>query len=286
VRLTPATAARRRLADGELLRLATARGEAVLPLKIDARVAPGQAELAMHWGTEFLSQGVNELTTRERCPQAQQPELKFSALAVEPANLPWRISACAWVPAAEAPGLRERLRALLAEFPFAQCLPAPREIDGERGWAFEAAMAEVPSAALIERISQAVGLSGPGAHQYADPGRGRLRRLRLAGERMQAVLRVGEHEEAAWLLPLWQGRDDVRSLGRWLLAPGQPPVELAAASPQICNCYDVREDAVLDALKRHDGELAAVQAELRCGTQCGSCLPSLRRLASQHGVPA
>lgn len=286
VRLNPATAARRRLADGELLRLATARGEAVLPLKIDERVAPGQAELAMHWGAEFITRGVNELTTRARCPQAQQPELKFSALAVEPANLPWRISACAWVPAAEAPGLRERLRALLTEFPFAQCLPAPREIDGERGWAFEAAMAEAPSAALIERLSQAVGLSGPGAHQYADPGRGRLRRLRLAGERMQAVLRVGEHEEAAWLLPLWQGRDDVRSLGRWLLAPGQPPVQLAAASPQICNCFDVREDAVLGALKRHDGELAAVQAELRCGTQCGSCLPTLRRLASQHGVPA
>ncbi len=286
VRLNPATAARRRLADGELLRLATARGEAVLPLRIDERVAPGQAELAMHWGTEFITRGVNELTTRARCPQAQQPELKFSALAVEPANLPWRISACAWVPAAEAPGLRERLRALLTEFPFAQCLPAPREIDGERGWAFEAAMAEAPSAALIERISLAVGLSGPGAHQYADPGRGRLRRLRLAGERLQAVLRVGEHEEAAWLLPLWQGRDDVRSLGRWLLAPGQPPVQLAAVSPQICNCFDVREDAVLGALKRHDGELAAVQAELRCGTQCGSCLPTLRRLASQHGVPA
>jgi len=26
--------------------------------------------------------------------------------------------------------------------------------------------------------------------------------------------------------------------------------------------------------------LAATQAQLRCGTQCGSCLPTLRRLAA------
>jgi len=291
VRLNPATAARRRLVDGELLRLSTARGEAILPLKLDDRVAPGQAELPMHWGSEFISRGVNELTTRERCPQAQQPELKFSALAVEPAHLPWRVSACAWVPAADAPALRERLRALLTEFPYAQCLPAPREIDGERGWAFEAALAAPPCAELIERLSVAVGLSAPGAHQYADPGRGRLRRLRVAGERLQAVLRVGEHEEAAWLLPLWQGRDDVRSLGRWLLAPGQPPQQRATASPQICNCFDVREDAIRGCLARCGGSagerLSQLQGQLRCGTQCGSCLPTLRRLvAATEEVPA
>lgn len=286
LRLHPATAARRRLRDGELLRLRTARGEALLPLQVDARVAPGQAELPMHWGPEFLAQGVNELTSRARCPQAQQPELKFSALAVEPAALPWRLSACAWVPATEAPALRDRLRALLGDFPFAQCLPAPRETEGERGWAFEAALAEPPEAALVERLSQAIGLQGQGVHQYADASRGRLRRLRLVGERLQAVLRVGEPEEAAWLLPLWQQRADVRALGRWLLAPGQPPIAPAAASPQVCNCFDVREDAIRAALARHGGALAAVQRELRCGTQCGSCLPALRRLSAATGVPA
>lgn len=286
LRLNPATAARRRLRDGELLRLRTARGEALLPLRVDERVAPGQAELPMHWGSEFLGRGVNELTSRARCPQAQQPELKFSALAVEPAALPWRLSACAWVPAAEAPALRERLRACLGDFAFAQCLPAPREADGERGWAFEAALAEPPDAARVERLSLALGLHGPGMHQYADASRGRLRRLRLAGERLQAVLRVGEHDEAAWLLPLWQQRADVRALGRWLLAPGQPPVAVAPSSPQVCNCFDVREDAIRAALARHDGDLAAVQGELRCGTQCGSCLPALRRLSAASRVPA
>lgn len=290
LRLHPATAARRRLAEGELLRLATPRGSLVLPLRLDERLAPGQAELPMHWGSEFLARGVNELTARARCPQSQQPELKFSALAVEPANLPWRLSACAWLPAGQAEALRERLRALLPDFPFAQSLPAPREVEGERGWAFEAALAEAPAPALIERLAQAIGLSGAGVHQYEDKGRGRLRRLRLADTgstaRLQAVMRVGEHEEAAWLLPLWQAREDVRALGRWLLAPGQPPLQMAAASPQVCNCFDVREDAIRSCLQRHDGDLAAVQTELRCGTQCGSCLPSLRRLATQHGVPA
>ena len=35
-----------------------------------------------------------------------------------------------------------------------------------------------------------------------------------------------------------------------------------------------------------DERLAALQSELRCGTQCGSCLPVLRARIRQTGSPA
>ena len=292
LKLHPQEAAQRRLVAGELLRLQTARGALILPLALDERVAPGQADLPMHWGSEFLAgAGVNALTSGARCPDSEQPELKFSALDVAPANLPWRLSACAWVPAAQGAALRERLRALLPAFAFAQCLPVPSTDAGLQGWAFEAARAEAPSAALVAQLTAAVGLAGPGVHRYADPGRGRLRLLRLQGEGQDAVLqafvRVGEHDEAAWLLPLWREGQRAAPLGRWLLSPGAPPAERLAAprSPQVCNCFDVREDQIRACLAAGDGRLATLQAELKCGTQCGSCLPALRRYVSE-GVPA
>ncbi len=288
LKLHPQDAARRRLAEGELLRLKSARGELLLPLALDARVAPGQADLPMHWGSEFVAgAGINALTSGARCPDSQQPELKFSALAVEAAPLPWRVSACAWVPAAQGAALRAALRARLADFPYAHCLPVPTDEPDLQGWAFEAACAHAPEPATLQALSQALGLDAPGSHRYADAGRGRLRLLRLEGERLQALLRVGEGDEGAWLQPLWRERRSAVALGRWLLSPGQPPEGLLGAprSPQVCNCFDVREDQIRTCLAGGADSLEALQAELKCGTQCGSCLPALRRYVNE-GVPA
>jgi len=44
----------------------------------------------------------------------------------------------------------------------------------------------------------------------------------------------------------------------------------------LCNCYDVAESEV-DAFAAASKSLAELQAKLRCGTNCGSCLPELRR---------
>jgi assimilatory nitrate reductase catalytic subunit len=288
LRLNPSDAARRRLAEGELLRLSTRRGQLVLPLKLDAKIGPAQADLAMHWGGEFLGVGINELMSGARCPDSQQPELKFSALAVEPAQLPWRVSACAYLPAADAEALRSRLRALMAEPGYAHCLPAPDAPAGQRGWMLEAAFAEAPPPAWVQRLTEAVGLAGDGVHRYADGSRGRLRLLRLQGDALQALLRIGEHDEAAWLVPLWQGQQPARPLGRWLLSPGSPPMDALAPprAPQVCNCFDVREDTIRACLAVTDGSLAALQAALKCGTQCGSCLPALRRLVAEQREPA
>ena len=290
LRLHPQDAARRRLADGELVEVASSRGRVVVPLKLDDRLPPAGADMAMHWGDEFLATGVNALTAKATCPDSRQPELKFSAVSVTSASLPWRLSACAWVPAADAAALRAALRSLLPGFAFAECLPVPGAPSGWSGLSFEAACAETPSPEVVERLSSLLGLQGPGALRYADGARGRLRLLRLHEGDMttapvQALLRVGQYDEGAWLTDLWRSRAAAAPMGRWLLSPGSPPQgQQPTASAQVCNCFDVREDAIVSTLARCTGSpaerLAQLQAEKRCGTQCGSCLPSLRRLVA------
>ena len=44
----------------------------------------------------------------------------------------------------------------------------------------------------------------------------------------------------------------------------------------LCNCFDVAE-ADVEAFLRTSKSLAALQASLKCGTSCGSCLPEVRR---------
>ena len=298
VRVHPADAARRKLAEGELVHVRSNRGELVLPLRLDANVPPAGADIAMHWGDEFIGAqlGVNAVTQGAFCADSKQPELKFSAVAIEPADLPWRLSACAWVAPAQGAALRERLRALMPQFGYAHCLPEPGSGE-DVGWAFEAACADVPAPELVEALAAALGLQGADVLRYADAQRGRLRLLKLDGDDLQAaplkaLLRVGRHDEGAWLVDLWRTRTAAASVGRWLLSPGTPPSNTAPLSPHVCNCLDVREDVIRLTLAQCSGSpaerLQQLQTAKRCGTQCGSCLPALRRLVATtpEEVPA
>jgi assimilatory nitrate reductase catalytic subunit len=280
----PQDMARRGLREGEFVRLGSARGRQVFKLRADAGLRIGQLHAPMHWGSEFVSgAGIKAVTQPGFCPEARQPELKFAAVNVERVELPWRVSAAVW--GAQGRSLRE----LLNEFDYAHCVPVAG-LEGEEGWSFEAAATEAPAAELLARMSRLLGLDGVvGLLRYADARRGRSRLLALAGEgdaaTLRALLLVGEAGVAAWLLPLWRERAPVKPYARQLLAP-EPVAPVRASSPQVCNCFDVSEARIRACLAKSSGtpaeRLVAVQAELRCGTQCGSCLPTLRRLSLEQ----
>jgi len=55
-----------------------------------------------------------------------------------------------------------------------------------------------------------------------------------------------------------------------------------ARGKQICSCFNVTEPAIGEQLAScrgsPDERLALLQGALKCGTNCGSCLPELKRL--------
>jgi assimilatory nitrate reductase catalytic subunit len=78
-----------------------------------------------------------------------------------------------------------------------------------------------------------------------------------------------------------------------LLMPGaKPPVAIEAKGRQVCTCFNVTDVAITERLATCEGtedeRLATLQASLRCGTNCGSCVPELKRLvrASPALMPA
>jgi assimilatory nitrate reductase catalytic subunit len=293
VQMHPRELARRELRDGDLVYVTSRRGSIVAPVEASDQLAPNQAFLAMHWGSEALGgssstgqplAGVNALTTSAFCPSSRQPELKHAAVKVLKADLPWSLLAMAWLPEADALLAREALKPLMRQFPFAACVPFGRE---QAGVLLRAAGHEPPPDDALARIEQVLGLADNGVLRYADGRRGQRRAMRLAADgkdrRLDAFLLAGDTRAEEWIRPLLLDRRPAQSYGRHLLvAGGQPPLATAPRTKQICTCLNVSDAAINACLAASAGQpeqrLSALQAALKCGTQCGSCVPELKRM--------
>jgi assimilatory nitrate reductase catalytic subunit len=297
IEMHAADMARLHLAPGELVRISSRRGSLVLPVQASDQLLPAQAFIAMHWGSEFVGgqqgeAGVNALTTPAACPQSRQPELKHAAVRIAKAELPWNLLALAWLPdEASALHARARLQAMMPQFAFAACVPFGRE---RHGLLFRAADSEPAPLACLEQVESLLGLVGSRVLRYTDPRRGQRRSVRLEGEgeamHIEALLLGGDISAETWIKPLLQAQQSAQPYGRLLLLPGaRPPAALASPGRQVCTCFDVGLTDIERVLPQCTGDeaarLAQLQGALRCGTNCGSCLPELRRLV-RRSAPA
>jgi assimilatory nitrate reductase catalytic subunit len=193
----------------------------------------------------------------------------------------------------------------MPQFSFASCVPfsSPAPVDAppdaaRTGLLFRAAADYAPDAALLSQIERWLGLAGDEALQYADPKKGQRRTMKLvrtgSEARLDGFLLAGDTSAEAWIKTLLQDSLPAQSYGRLLLVPGsKAPVEMADAAKQrgrqVCTCFNVTDIAIsgclTDCRGSDDARLAALQASLKCGTNCGSCIPELKRLVrnGRHG---
>ncbi len=302
IEMNPQDMAKRQLSDGDLVHVTGKRGSIVVPVQASTTLSPSQTFMAMHWGEEFLSgsssagerlAGVNALTNPAFCPSSKQPEFKHAAIKVLKAELPWSLLGVAWLPADQALAARERLKALMARFAFASCTPFGRE---RSGLLFRAAAYDAPDEAVLAEIESLLGLGGADVLRYADRTRGQRRAIQLlganaAGERqLNACVLAGDTSAQGWIKTLLQDELPAQAYGRLLLVPSaKPPVAVQERGKQICTCFNVTESAINTQLASGKGNpvqrLAQLQAALPCGTNCGSCLPEVKRLVLQS-IPA
>jgi assimilatory nitrate reductase catalytic subunit len=289
--------ARLRLQDGDLVQVHSRRGDLVLPAVTSDSVAPTQAHVAMHWGGEVLGAGVaggiNTLTNPAFCPLSKQPELKHTAVRLKKADLPWRLLAAAWLPEDDALALRQALQPLMAGFGYASAVPFGH---ARHGVLLRLAAADPASAETVAAIETLFGL-GPDrrdALRYADPRRGQRRAIGLeivgSDTRLQAFVLAGDIRAEAWIKDLLQQQLPAQAFGRQLLRPdATAPVALQPAGRQVCTCLNVAEPAIVGVLAGcggSDGQrLQQLQQRLGCGTQCGSCVPTLQRLVAATPQP-
>ena len=68
---------------------------------------------------------------------------------------------------------------------------------------------------------------------------------------------------------------------RRMLLSGKSTDGLASAGPIVCACFGVGRTTICDAIAAGAGSAAEIGAQLKAGTNCGSCIPELKRLIAQ-----
>ncbi|WP_035383700.1 nitrate reductase [Ferriphaselus sp. R-1] len=266
--------ARRGLVEGDLVRVLGRRGQLKLRVTRSDEQRPGQVFLPMHWSSRSMSGlGANALTLGAYDPQSKQPELKHAAVQVEKLDLPWQLVAMA---KGEVLPRLERLRHLLDRFDYAALGLYGRE---EELVVLRAAHNGAVPESLLHELDAILGLDDS-AMNYRDAKRGISKRALLEGGQLLAVRLTGETAARDWLKEIIASGADATALRPWLFAPlAAPPAGQSQRGRIVCNCLDVSETEILAAL-RDGADFAALQQGLKCGTQCGSCVPELKRLVT------
>jgi len=308
----PRDMARLQLADGDLVHVTSPRAALMVRAQGSPEVAINQAFLAMHWGEEFLSgssasgerlAGVNALTSPVCCPDSRQPEFKHIAVNIRKADLPWQLLAVAWLPDDGVLAAHAQLQTIMGEFDFASCVPfaegASTSVNTNQqrsGLLFRAAHRQPIEPGVLDKIETLLQLQGVDMLCYTDKKRGQRRAIRQSGDETQTLLTgfllAGDTRAQGWMTTLLKESLPAQAYGRALLLPqASPPLPVASRGQQVCACFDVTDAAIKSHLAACTGDatgaLASLQQALKCGTNCGSCVPQVQRLvrAAQGQIP-
>jgi assimilatory nitrate reductase catalytic subunit len=255
VEVHPADADTYGLSDGGFARVATAHGSCILKVIVSENQRPGSLFVPIHWSDQTASCArVGELVAAETDPYSGQPEAKATPVAIAPVAF----------------SLHGFARA-----------HAPLTLPDDTWWV------RVANAAGIEyRLATNRGLML--WHDFAYRSLGEDARLaeRLDGQGYHVASFVeGELNGCVCLAP-----------------PGQPVPALAASDAEdaslpaaataaieieavICACFGVGVEAVRDAVVSGAVRtVAEIGDTLRAGTNCGSCLPELKRMLVHERV--
>ena len=284
---------RRNLKNGDIVKVQNKRGSLVLPVQTSDEVQPAQTFIAMHWGSQFMhGLGVNALLPPNFDKTSKQPELKHTAVKIEKLALPWRMTI---LRTCQDLTLLTKVRALMPQLTYASCGLFGRENAANKaGLLILRAASEVaPEQALIAKIDAMLGMADEApCLNYNDAKRGISKRILVENKDGKAVVAgvrlMGETLATDWLKEVMtkgQFSDEAhyKEFSRWALAPiSAPPTGQTGRGKIVCNCLDVSENEILETIDL-GADLITLQNKLKCGTECGSCVPELNKLVQLHG---
>ena len=155
------------------------------------------------------------------------------------------------------------------------------------GLLFRAAAHETPPEELLQHLEALMDLNGTDVLRYADKKRGQRRAIHLrqsdVSTQLEGFLLAGDIRAESWIKTLLQDQLPAQTYGRALLVPGsKPPVAVVSRGKAVCACFNVTDSAIAAHLEQFTGSaperLASLQTTLKCGTNCGSCVPQLQRM--------
>lgn len=122
---------------------------------------------------------------------------------------------------------------------------------------------------------------------YMDVGGGVYRAASFTGDRIETCLFVGPgHDAGDWnVVKTMFAAESLDDEQRRMLLSGRAP-DGVGGGPIVCACFGVGRDTICDAIAAGARTPAAIGAQLKAGTNCGSCIPEMKRLIAQTATQA
>jgi assimilatory nitrate reductase catalytic subunit len=265
VEVHPDDALRYGVNDGSFARITTDYGQCTLRVVVSERQQRGMLFAPIHW-SEATATGarVGSLVAPFTDPFSGQPENKATPASIAPyeyvfrgfalSRQPLQLPAHAWV--------------------------ARVAVNGGHGYLF-ADNADLLGWQLWLRMHANSDLA-----EYKDFGGGIYRGASFDAGRIETCLFIGPADDAGdWNVVKSLFAADALSDGqRRMLLSGKSADGLANAGPIVCACFGVGRATICDAIAAGASSPAEIGAKLRAGTNCGSCIPELKRLIAQTGT--
>ncbi len=247
----------------EFARVTTAHGTGTFRVRLTESQQRGTLFVPIHWNGETASASrACDLVAPNTDPFSGQPEAKATPASIAPVTFVYRGFALTRDPLALPEGTWWVRVALGGG---TGTVIATNETPGEWREHARALMGDVA--------------------EFADGSRGLYRAASFRDGRLDAALFLGPEDSA----PAWDAikalfeREGITDIERRVVLSGRAADGFAETGPIICACFGVGLSVIREAIaSKRAADVEAIGKALRAGTNCGSCLPELKRIVHEH----
>jgi assimilatory nitrate reductase catalytic subunit len=265
VEIHPDDAARSGVADGDFARVITDYGQCTLRVAVSERQQRGMLFAPIHWSEETAATArVGALVAPFTDPFSGQPENKATPASIVPYEYVFRGFALS----------RVRL-----ELPL-HVWWTRVTVAGGYGYLF------ADNADLARWQSWLRSIAGSELAEYKDFGGGVYRAASFAEDRIATCLFMGPARDAGdWdVVKSMFALDALSEDQRRMLLSGKSTDGLESRGPIVCACFGVGRTTICDAIAAGARTASEIGVQLKAGTNCGSCVPEMKRLIAQANV--
>jgi len=264
LQIHPADAKVYNLIEGSLARLDSLWGNMLARVVITEEQRVGSVFVPMHWNDFFASKGrVNALVNPVVDPISGQPESKHTPIKVIPYQPVW-------------------YGFMLSRTPL---IPNNSEywvkIKGDQFWRYELA-GETTIEDLSYWAKNQLGKEGEWL-EFSDQSEKRFRAGKIINNKLESIIFISaKHDLPArsWLSQLFSEQELSDEMRMSLLA-GKPGAGLPDTGPIVCACFGIGENTIKEAISSGSAKTVdEIGSLLKAGTNCGSCIPELKKIIS------
>jgi assimilatory nitrate reductase catalytic subunit len=262
VEIHPDDATKFGVTDDSFARVVTDYGECILKVAVSARQQRGMLFAPIHWSEANASNArIGALISPHTDPFSGQPESKATPASIVPYEYVFRGF------------VLSRTQLTLPQ----QLWWARAAVSGGYAYLF------ADNADLGRWPTWLRSFAGEDLAEYRDFGGGVFRAASFANGRIETCLFVGPaHDAGDWdVVKSLFAADRLGDDERRMLLSGKAADGLASCGPIVCACFGVGRNSICDAIAQGAVTSAEIGARLKAGTNCGSCIPELKRLIAQ-----